>query len=78
LKKCTSKFRYCTTNVKQSVYKVFTCPPYECPGGTAYRHEHSELNTPVYTKKDWDWMQNAYNCKIAISASSKLNGKLIV
>lgn len=80
LQACMSKYRYCSYNLNHSLYRVFTCPPFNCPGvlGQPEFYMHQELRKEHVIKRTWSWLENAYNCKIAISASPHLNGKIIV
>ena len=80
LDSCMAKYRYCSYNLSHSRYRVFTCPPFNCPGagGRPGFYMHQELGKEHIVQQEWSWLENAYNCKIAISASPHLNGKIIV
>ena len=72
------KYKYCTYNLEQSVYKVFTCPQDNCPDKLALLHTNEEFDKKERVYKTWDWWSTAYNCKISIRAAEGMNGKLMV
>jgi len=41
---CTSKFKYCSTGLEQSHYKILTYPSYGCPGGDPLLYNHERMN----------------------------------
>ena len=70
-------FKFCTLGLTQDAYKSFTCPPKDCPDGDDRLYEHVEFLRKK-TIKTFKWWNSALNCKVAVTASSSLNGKLIV
>ena len=58
-------------------YKEFTCPPNQCPQETTFQ-EHTQYGAELFARRWWSSISLGYNCKVAISAASSLNGKLIV
>ena len=74
---CTSKYKFCTTNLQHGVYKVFTCPPFSCPNGFE-KVSHTSLNSKNIREISWGSFSDGFNCKAQILADSSLNGKLRV
>jgi len=72
------KNKYCSINLQSSLYKTFTCLPALCPGGAPDKHLHEDFNGEYVVQKEWGWFANAFNCRISISASPHLNGKVSV
>jgi len=65
------------------LYKYFTCPSYNCPGGKPEELVHYELYDPdwenkEYISKIWRSRQPAYGCRIIIRAQDNINGKINV
>lgn len=76
---CMEKFRYCTQGVEQNVYRELTCMQVSCPKGNKPAiHRHDDYALIESEIMDWGIMSNAYQCRVVISASERLNGKLIV
>ena len=47
LDNCMAPYQYCTKNLKQSIYKVFTCPLFGCPNNNnAQSVSHTVFNAP--------------------------------
>ena len=74
---CISKYKFCTKGLEQSVYKVFTCPPFSCPNGFE-QVMHTNLNEEIRTEINWGSFSDGFNCKAKINAADSLNGKLRV
>jgi len=76
---CNAPGWYCTTGITETSYKLLTCPQQLCPTEGAYTHEATEMNQEVLHSKNWNLKSDpGRHCKMVISASEKLNGKLIV
>ena len=47
---CLKRNKYCTKNIKKSVYKVFTCPMASCPNNNKLRNvTHSNFEQVIYS-----------------------------
>ena len=76
-KKCMEPFEFCTYNLKESVYKVFTCPLFGCQNqNTAVIVQHNTYDKEITSFVEWGYFENAYNCKIIVGADPILNGSL--
>mmetsp|Transcript_1967 Transcript_1967/g.2917 ORF Transcript_1967/g.2917 Transcript_1967/m.2917 type:complete len:249 (-) Transcript_1967:908-1654(-) len=75
LERCMNRYDYCTSHLQYSIYKVFTCPMQDnCPSGGLKHIEHTEIESLVEDRVAWT--DPGKFCKIKVSASSHMNGKM--
>mmetsp|Transcript_16769 Transcript_16769/g.25839 ORF Transcript_16769/g.25839 Transcript_16769/m.25839 type:complete len:197 (+) Transcript_16769:222-812(+) len=71
--------KYCSLNLDSGAFKVFTCPMENCPAGNSLvSQNHTKINEIVHSSAKWSANERGYNCKVQISASPLVNGKLNV
>ena len=52
---------------------------YGCPGKNKLKNFiHRSFSKVKYTNTKWGWFETAFNCKVAITGATSMNGKLTV
>ena len=80
--RCMSRFDLCSLGLSSNLYKMLTCPMYNCPNDNQLlNYMHSSYNNAQEHQLEWNFRfhnTNAYNCRLFIRADRGLNGKLTI
>jgi hypothetical protein len=79
LEECTKGYKYCTTNLKQDIYKVITCPIMDtCPKGQVVV-AHDTYDTIIEIERRWSYFERASFCKLVFTRKDEsINGKITI
>ena len=71
------QYKFCSYNVKQSIYRVFTCPQDSCPENPkAMQVTHTSFESKQSLKSEWGFFETANNWRMQFQGDPKLNGKI--